>query len=376
MGNNVFEKIEHQGDTIDQIATKLEGISIQDLYALAKRTWDYKDYEMAQKYYNHISLLNPLDWEAPFYASLCGEMGRDLIVKWPEKPRIIFGYYKSTVNYLLERSITDEEKMTSITGASRIFLEVLEEYERIYNIPENKTRFDEDAPRFRSEIYKAYFSVAKFLSELTIFSFDELVETFKAKGDLYSEEDDLDADMEKQIRLHGTCYLQHIDKIVEKRYKAQSFILGSILLIIGLCIMLFFKNNSGVDYSLILEIPVVIYSLIMILRVSLMKNGIRRDSFLNSTRKKERATSNGDIVEENRFAPVRIFEVLLLYWVLLGGIYYVVFSLSEWEHIWLGIALFVIQTIIVFYSTVSFKMLPHQHSTIKQYKYKGKFYRL
>ena len=80
MSNNVFEKIEHQGDTIDQIATKLEGISIQDLYALAKRTWDYKDYEMAQKYYNHISLLNPLDWEAPFYASLCGEMGRDEIV--------------------------------------------------------------------------------------------------------------------------------------------------------------------------------------------------------------------------------------------------------------------------------------------------------
>jgi hypothetical protein len=107
-----------------------------------------------------------------------------------------------------------------------------------------------------------------------------------------------------------------------------------------------------------------------------MKNGIRRDSFLNSERKKERATSNGDIVEEDRFAPIRLFEVLLPYLVLFGETYYVCFSVSEWEHIWLGVALFVIQTIIVFYSTVSLKMLPHQHSTIKQYKYKGKFYRL
>lgn len=379
MSNNVFEKIEHQGDAIDQIATKLEGISIQDLYALAKRTWDYKDYEMAQKYYNHISLLNPLDWEAPFYASLCGEMGRDAIVEWLEKPRIVFGYYKSTVNYLLERDITSEEKVTAITSASDIFLDVLQRYEDVYSFPENKTRFDKYAPRFQSEIYKAYFNVAKFLSELTIFSFDELIEKFNAKSNLHLEDnvfESLDANTEKQIRLHGTCYLQHIDKIVEKRYKAQSFILGSILLIIGLCIMLFFKNNSGVDYSLILEIPVVIYSLIMILRVLLMKNGIRRDSFLNSTRKKERATSNGDIVEENRFAPVRIFEVLLLYWVLLGGIYCVVFSLSEWEHIWLGIALFAIQDIILFYVFSVLARLPSDYSVVKKYKYKGKFYSL
>lgn len=379
MSNNVFEKIEHQGDAIDQIATKLEGISIQDLYALAKRTWDYKDYEMAQKYYNHISLLNPLDWEAPFYASLCGEMGRDAIVEWEEKPRIVFGYYKSTVNYLLERDITSEEKVTAITSASDILLDVLQRYEDVYSIPENKTRFDKYASRFKSEIYKAYFNVAKFLSQITISSFDELVEKFKAKCNLYSDcnaLDSLDADTEKQVRLHGICYLQHIDKVVEKRYKIKSSIFGSILLIVGLCIMLFFKRNSGFDYSLILEVPVIIYSLIMILRVLLMKNGIRRDSFLNSQRTKERETSNGDIVEEERFAPVRLFEVFLLYFASLGGMYYVIFSLSEWKNAWLGIVLFVIQTIIVFYSEVSSQMLPHQHSTVKQYKYKGKFYRL
>lgn len=37
---NVFEKLDKQGEQIDDISSKLEGISINDLYALAKRTWD------------------------------------------------------------------------------------------------------------------------------------------------------------------------------------------------------------------------------------------------------------------------------------------------------------------------------------------------
>ena len=61
MSENIFEKIDKQSESIEKVADKLDGISIQDLYALAKRTWDYKDYETAQKYYNHISLLAPLE---------------------------------------------------------------------------------------------------------------------------------------------------------------------------------------------------------------------------------------------------------------------------------------------------------------------------
>ena len=56
---NVFEKLDKQGEQIEDISQRLEGISINDLYALAKRTWDYGDYQTAQKYYNHISLLKP-----------------------------------------------------------------------------------------------------------------------------------------------------------------------------------------------------------------------------------------------------------------------------------------------------------------------------
>ena len=75
MPDSLFDKLDTQGEIINQVAEKLDGVSIEDLYALAKRTWDYKDYEMAQKYYNHISLLRPLDWKAPFCASLCGCLG-------------------------------------------------------------------------------------------------------------------------------------------------------------------------------------------------------------------------------------------------------------------------------------------------------------
>ena len=51
---NVFEKLDKQGEQIDDISSKLEGISINDLYALAKRTWDYGDFQTAQKYYNQF----------------------------------------------------------------------------------------------------------------------------------------------------------------------------------------------------------------------------------------------------------------------------------------------------------------------------------
>ena len=83
---NVFEKLDKQGEQIDDISQRLEGISINDLYALAKRTWDYGDFQTAQKYYNHISLLKPLDWEAPLYASLCNFKGYHDMFFWTKVP--------------------------------------------------------------------------------------------------------------------------------------------------------------------------------------------------------------------------------------------------------------------------------------------------
>ena len=39
---NVFEKLDKQGEQIEDISQKLEGISINDLYALAKRLLSLK----------------------------------------------------------------------------------------------------------------------------------------------------------------------------------------------------------------------------------------------------------------------------------------------------------------------------------------------
>ena len=63
---NVFEKLDKQGEQIEDISQRLEGISINDLYALAKRTWDCGDFQNAQKYYNNISKIGLIQWYQAF----------------------------------------------------------------------------------------------------------------------------------------------------------------------------------------------------------------------------------------------------------------------------------------------------------------------
>jgi hypothetical protein len=174
--DNVFDKINTQSETVEEIAAKLHGVSINDLYVLAQRTWDYQDYDMAQKYYNHISLLSPLDWEAPLRASLCGEMGRDMVSEWEHKPHTVFGYFKSTVKYLLDRDLPQQEKYASIVKASKIFLDVLKRYEDVYMKPGNKAQLDKDAPGFKKGIYSILDEMKQFLEDIKHESLDALIE--------------------------------------------------------------------------------------------------------------------------------------------------------------------------------------------------------
>lgn len=112
---NVFEKLDKQGEQIEDISQRLEGISINDLYALAKRTWDYGDFQTAQKYYNHISLLKPLDWEAPLYASLCNFKGYHDMFFWTKTPEQTKKIIISTIKYInnLELDIDKKESEMS-----------------------------------------------------------------------------------------------------------------------------------------------------------------------------------------------------------------------------------------------------------------------
>ena len=174
--DNVFDKINTQSETVEEIAAKLHGVSINDLYVLAQRTWDYQDYDMAQKYYNHISLLSPLDWEAPLRASLCGEMGRDIVSEWEHKPHTVFGYFKSTVKYLLDRDLPQQEKYANIVKASKIFLDVLKRYEDVYMKPGNKAQLDKGAPGFKKGIYSVLDEMKQLLEDIKHESLDALIE--------------------------------------------------------------------------------------------------------------------------------------------------------------------------------------------------------
>lgn len=165
MSENLFEKLNKQSETIDQVAEKLDGVSITDLYALAKRTWDYRDYEMAQKYYNHISLLSPLEWEAPFRASLCGCLGVEQVSLWDRRPKTIVEYYQATIKYIHSRDLSQEEKIQAFIQATEILVDVLREYIRIYLIPDNRKSFDKYAPAFKRNIQKAFVAILKTIDE-------------------------------------------------------------------------------------------------------------------------------------------------------------------------------------------------------------------
>lgn len=107
---NLFDKLDKQSEQIEDISKKLEGVSINDLYALAKRTWDYGDYQTAQKYYNHISLLCPLDWEASLYASLCNFRGYNSLDFYINVPYQLEKIYISTIKYIYCLSLDNNKK--------------------------------------------------------------------------------------------------------------------------------------------------------------------------------------------------------------------------------------------------------------------------
>ena len=115
---SVFEKLDNQDKKIEEISSRLEGISINDLYALAKRTWEYGDFQTAQKYYNHISFLRPLDWEAPLYASLCNFHGFHEMFFWVKVPEQIEKIIVSTIEYI--NNLDYEIKNNNINIGDRV----------------------------------------------------------------------------------------------------------------------------------------------------------------------------------------------------------------------------------------------------------------
>ena len=194
---NIFGKLDTQGEKIEDISQKLDGISIDNLYLLAKRTWDYGDYETAQKYYNHISLLNPLDWEAPLYASLCKFNGYFSVYQFENFPEQLQKIMLATIKYIEELSINDEVKEKQIEKCLEVIKEELCNKKEIYK--ENRKLFDECVSnyiisfeelllRIYNEFKKMQFEcVSVFCSDIVDYLFELIELTNKVTHDMTEE---------------------------------------------------------------------------------------------------------------------------------------------------------------------------------------------
>ena len=354
MSGNLFEKLNKQSETIDQVAEKLDGVSIMDLYALAKRTWDYRDYEMAQKYYNHISLLSPLEWEAPFRAYLCGCLGVELVSLWDRRPKTIVEYYQSTIKYIHSRDLSQEQKIQAFIQATEIIVDVIREYIRIYLIPDNRESFDAHAPAFKRNIQKAFVAILKTIDE---YAYEEALQIKESickelaefielhcQGDksiAISKEDfeifvypynnrieytenifeEINAENEKEIKLKGKCYLVYKDGVIEKRYRKKNIILGTLLLLSSV-VSFFFNYDKHLVFALIPTCIALFMSVIMFVRGFGRKKGILQNSWMNINRWDYRLTSNGNVIHEEKISPMKIFAWIALY----GGLFYAVFA--------------------------------------------------
>jgi hypothetical protein len=359
MSENLFEKLNKQSETIDQVAEKLDGVSITDLYALAKRTWDYRDYEMAQKYYNHISLLSPLEWEAPFRASLCGCLGVEQVGLWDRRPKTIVEYYQSTIKYIHSRDLSQEQKIQAFIQATEIIVDVIREYIRIYLIPDNRESFDAHAPAFKRNIQKAFVAILKTIDE---YAYEEALQIKESickelaefielhcQGDksiAISKEDfeifvypynnrieytenifeEINAENEKEIKLKGKCYLVYKDKVVEKRYRRKNVVFGSLLIVASIVNMLLNCNKQLVP-SLISSSVALFIGIIMLIRGFGRKKGILQNSWMNINRWGYRLTSGENVIHERKFSLVRVIAVFAIY----GFVFNLIFSgLSVW----------------------------------------------
>ena len=360
MSENLFEKLNKHSETIDQVAEKLDGVSIIDLYALAKRTWDYRDYEMAQKYYNHISLLSPLEWEAPFRASLCGCLGVEKFSLWDRRPKIVIEYYQSTIKYIHSRDLSQKQKIQAFIQATEIIIEVLREYIKIYLKSDNRETFDSCAPAFKRNIQKAFVAILKTIDE---YAYEEALQIKESickelaefielhcQGDksiAISKEDfeifvspynnrieytenifeEINAENEKEIKLKGKCYLVYKDGVIEKRHRKKNIIFGTLLLLSSV-VSFFFNYDKHLVFALIPTCIALFMSVIMFVRGFGRKKGILQNSWMNINRWDYRLTSNGNIIHEEKISPMKIFAWIALY----GGIFYAIFAgMSAWS---------------------------------------------
>ena len=342
---NVFDKLDKQGEQVEDISKKLEGVSVNDLYALAKRTWDCGDFQTAQKYYNHISLLRPLDWEAPLYASLCNFKGYHNFSFWVNVPKQLEKICISTIKYIYSLDLDEEKKNKEMEKCLEIIKDEIISLKEMYF--DYTDEFDNEWSNYIYSLQNLIFNIYLTLKDIKLnqvhifiidFSnillelinktnnilpkiskekFDDLIGISnlnfkidydvifkKCKEEINNSINNLSYEEIKEIKLKGTMCFEYNDKVISKRIFLKNLILG-ILLITFSIIGIVYCSIANLIFYLVFIFP-LLYGLVSIFKAFLFKDKIKCSSYLNTKRIKNRLSSKGTIVAEIKFNPIKI----------------------------------------------------------------------
>ena len=414
---NVFEKLDKQGEQIDDISSKLEGISINDLYALAKRTWDYGDFQTAQKYYNHISLLKPLDWEAPLYASLCNFKGYHKMFFWTKVPEQVEKIIVSTIKYINNLELDSDKKEKEMSKCVEIikdemlrtkdhyfkykkeyddansdYIYILEEYFiNVYNdikdielkaikdfnivVAENCLSLIETTKKISSKISKdVYEELIGVSSKIFSIDFNKIVEENKTVA---KPKNDFSLDEIKEIKLKGKMYFEYNDKVISKRINKSNLIFGTLIAMVSTAGVV--VSILGKWYWLFPFIFPLIFGVLLVVKAFVQKDKIKCSSLLNAHIEKNRLTSDGNVVSEKRFSIMGIFAFLMNQLTIWVGIMIAIFALSANDGNVYALPLLIVVVADCILSYVGYiKTSNEYHSRLDgkySYYYNGKYYK-
>ena len=414
---NVFEKLDKQGEQIEDISQRLEGISINDLYALAKRTWDYGDFQTAQKYYNHISLLKPLDWEAPLYASLCNFKGYHDMFFWTKVPEQTEKIIISTIRYINSLELDSDKKESEMFRCIEIiednmlktkdhyfkykkeyddtdsdYIYVLEEYFlNVYNeiknvelkaIKDFNIMLVEDCLSLIESTKKISLKITKeVFEELTCLAskdydinYDKVVEENKAAA---KPKNDLSFEEIKEIKINGQMYFEYNDKVISKRINKSNLIFGALIAMVSAAGVI--VSILGKWYWLFSFIFPLIFGVLLVVKAFVQKDKIKCSSLLNAHREKNRLTSDGNVVSEKRFSIMGIFAFLMNQLTIWVGIMIAIFALSANDGNVYALPLLIVVADCILSCVGYIKTSGEYHSILDgkySYYYNGKYYKL
>ena len=402
---NVFDKLDKQGEQIGDLSAKLEGVSVNDLYALAKRTWDYGDYATAQKYYNHISLLHPLDWEAPLYASLCNARGIHDFYYWADTLPAMSKVYIATLDYIINLDIDDLKKEDELSRCLKIIRDDINStirftFNRLKNFlnanssyflnlenglykPYEKYHESQFSclKEFSLDILKEIFNIInqtkQISSDISKEKYDYMIDISKVVpkykyGDLIEFQSlrNLSMEEKKEIKLNGVLFYEYHDKVVLKRNFRKGMLFSGIVLfftLIGIIISAIF----GLWYVMIFYFVSLFTGILLLIKSLMSRNRIKVSSILCFDRQKARLTSNGEVVLDSKASVLKYILIAINFLMLEIPIFYLIYNYS----IPALMACLLLMMLSVFCSVIlhSFDLI-YSGDGYYTYLYKGKYY--